>query len=87
MLGNTLTSKITGYPSVTDTRITMPPPPESDDDFIDRHCRHVYNVVHGITPAVTDLTCVELPVEATRGFGQSDEAFVAAYCAALQAAV
>lgn len=86
MLGNTLSCTITGYPTVTDTRITTPPPPESDADFIDRHCRHVYNVVHGITPSVAKLSCTELGVIVERQDGQSDEAFCAAYDAALKAA-
>lgn len=79
-LGNTITTKIPGYPPVTTTRNAG----ESDDDFIDRHCRAVLAAVHA--SGATALSCEQLPVELERIEGESEESFVAAYCAELKAA-
>lgn len=79
-LADTLTTTVTGFPPITDTRLSG----ESTSDFIDRHCRHVWNVTHGT--GVTMLKCAELDVTTTKQEGQTEEQFYAAYCAALQAA-
>lgn len=87
MLGNTLSTYVNNDPTPTVThRITTPPPPETDDDFIDRHGRAVLARLHG-TSGVAYLKNSELDVGLNRTLGQSDEDFVTAFVAALKAAL
>lgn len=86
MLGDTLTTYIGNDPNpVVTTRVTQPPPPESDNSFIDHHGRNLYARIHG-TSGVTVLTNDDLAVSLERESGQGDEVFVAAFCALLKAA-
>lgn len=86
MLGNTLSTYFGTDPTPTVTnRITTPPPPESDNDFIDRHGRAVLARLHGTT-GINVLKNEELSVSLARSTGQSDELFVTALVGLLKAA-
>jgi hypothetical protein len=78
MLGNTITTWIGNDPTPV---ITTRNSGESDNDFIDRHCRAILARVHGSDTLKTD----EVSVSLQRAPGQSDEAFVTAYDVALKA--
>lgn len=80
-IGDTLTTWIGNDPNpVVTTRNSG----ESDDDFIDRHCRAL---LARLTGTETTLKNDELDVSLARAPGQSDVAFVAAFNAALKAAL
>lgn len=82
-IGNTLTTYINNDPvPVVTTRNTG----ESDNDFIDRHCRALLARLQG-TSGVTKLQNTETGVELGRQPGWTDEQFVAAFDAELKAAV
>lgn len=77
-IGNTLTTYLGSDPTpVVTTRWVG----ESDDDFIDRHCRAV--LAH-LTGGVNVLKNTELDVSLARAPGWSDVVFAAQYNTALK---
>lgn len=84
-LGNTLTTFIGNDPTPTVThRDTSPPPPdESDNDFIDRHCDELLRRIQGETPTLTNALLVA-PLEPQSGWTAED--LIASFKEALQEA-
>lgn len=81
MIGNTLTTYLDNDPNpVVTTRMSG----ESDDDFIDRHCRALLARIQ--SQGTTVLKNTETGISLARSSGQSDEAFVAAFDALLKVA-
>lgn len=75
-LGNTLTTSVTKPGQapfdVVTNRILTPPPPETDTDFIDRHCLALLNALEGGPVSVLTGEALGLQLEMQEGWAIND---------------